>query len=90
MASNVRIVVNPKAVEFYLKGGGKVAEVVTDKANAIATSADANTGRTGDHKVDTGIGPRRFRAAVITETFNAMHREADQRTLSRALDAGRA
>lgn len=89
MASNLRIVVNPKGVDQLLKS----PEVLGDlerRGRAIAAAADGNTGRPGDHRVESEIGSKRARVAVITDTFNAMHREADQRTLSRALDAGRA
>lgn len=85
----VRIATNARGVEFYLKGGGGVAEAATDTATTIADAADANTGRAGDHRVEVQVGRKRFRAAVITDTFNAMHREADSRSLTRAIDAGR-
>lgn len=87
--ANTRLVVNSRAVEYYLKGGGGVSELLAGKAAAIARQADANSGRTGDHTVDHAIGRRRIRYAVYTETFNAMWREARQRALTRAFGAGR-
>ena len=86
---NTRVVVNRKAVDVYLKGGGGVAEDLARRANAIRTAADTGSGRGGDHTVDSAVGRRRIRFAVYTETFNAMWREARQRTLARALGAGR-
>lgn len=87
--ANTRIVVNRRSVEWYLKGGGGVAENLSARAGAIARQADANSGRAGDHKIDHAVGRRRIRYAVITDTWNAMWREARNRALSRALGAGR-
>lgn len=84
-----KIELNHRGIEFYLQGGGGVMEHLVDKGEAVALTADANTGRLGDHRVESSATGRRARVAVITDTFNAMHREADQRTLTRALDAAR-
>lgn len=42
-----------------------------------------------DHRVESQIGPNRGRAAVITDSFEAILAEATSRTLTRAIDAGR-
>jgi hypothetical protein len=84
----VRIVVNRANVRHVLRSPDALAEV-TRRARLIAQTADGNTGRPGDHSVDSAVGRNRARAAVYTETFNAMWREADSRTLTRAIDSGR-
>jgi hypothetical protein len=85
----VRIVLNSKGIQALLTDE-KVAADLHRRATAVAQAADAATGRAGDHGVEVSIGRRRARAAVFTQTFNAMHREAESRTLTRSLDAGRA
>lgn len=83
-----KLVVNRRGVSDLLRSP-QVAAELKRRADAIAAAADSNTGRASDHRVEVQIGRTRARAAVITDTFNAMHREADQRTLTRAIDAGR-
>lgn len=64
----------------------KSPEVLADlrrRANAIAAAAGEG------HEVDVRVGARRARASVRTATFDAMRAEAKDRTLTRALDAGR-
>lgn len=85
----VRVVLNRKSLDAILKSPRMQAELKR-RADLIAAAADANTGRPGDHRVEVQVGRTRARAAVITDTFNAMHREGDRRTLTQALDAGRA
>lgn len=86
---NTRVVVNRRAVRWYLQGNGGVRENLAARAAAIAAQADANSGRPGDHRVDSAVGANRIRYAVITGTWNAMWREARGRALTRALGAGR-
>lgn len=85
----VRIVLNRAGVKAILQSP-KVAEDMARRARNIAAAADGATGRPGDHAVESKVGRNRARSVVYTDTFNAMHREADQRTLSRSIDAGRA
>lgn len=84
----VRFVLNRAAVRELLRSPQITAEIAR-RARLIAAAADSATGRPGDHSVEVAVGRNRSRAAVYTETFNAMHREADSRTLTRSIDAGR-
>lgn len=84
-----KIVLNQAGIDWYLHGGGGVEDELRRIATNIAEAADANSGRAGDHRVEVTQIPTRVRAAVITDTWNAMHREADSRSLTRALDAAR-
>lgn len=86
--ANLRIVLNRKGVKTLLTSDKVLADLVR-RANAVAVAADGNSGRGGDHSIESAVGRNRARAAVYTDTFNAMHREADQRTLTRAIDAAR-
>ena len=55
------------------------------RARAERIAAAAGPG----HEVDSRIGANRARASVATATFEAMQSEATDRTLTRAIDAGR-
>jgi len=79
---NVRIVVHRKAVVELLTEPG-VRDDLARRAGRIADAAGAG------HRVETGTGPVRARAAVITDTVDARRREATERSLTRAVDAGR-
>lgn len=57
--------------------------VVAASARRIASAAGPG------HRVEVAGGPNRARAAVITDTPAARRNEAKNRTLSRAIDAGR-
>jgi hypothetical protein len=87
--ANLRIVLNRKGVHALLTSE-KVKSDLERRAHAVAAAADAASGRGGDHAVESGVGKNRARASVYTDTFNAMHRESEQRTLTRAIDAARA
>lgn len=63
--------------------GPEVAADLRRRAEAIAAAAGPG------HKIDVTQRGRRARAAVITDTLDAMKAEAKRRTLTRALDAGR-
>ena len=78
----VRVVLNRKAVRDLLRS----AEVKADlerRARSIAAAAGPG------NEMESETGSNRARAAVVTETAEAMHAEATNRSLTRALDAGR-
>ncbi len=83
MSPNGRIKVDRKAVAFYLRGGGGVAEDLRGRAARIAAAAGEGM------EVDYDVGSKRARASVRTATFAAMRAEATTRALSRSLGAGR-
>lgn len=77
-----RVVINKKAVGEILRSPAVLADL---EARARRIAAAAGPG----HKVDSEVGTKRARAAVITETTEARRAEAKARTLTRAIDAGR-
>lgn len=74
---------NPKAVPWYLKGGGGVEQLLRGSAGRISAAGGPGM------EVDYEVGAKRARASVRTATVDAMKVEAKDRALSRALDAGR-
>ncbi|ROS62203.1 hypothetical protein EDF38_1306 [Frigoribacterium sp. PhB160] len=84
MPSKVRIEITPGAIQEILKSAEVQADL-RDRAERIASAA----GSSEDYEVDTRVGRTRARASVRTASFEAMRDEAENRTLTRALDAGR-
>lgn len=80
--SKVRIEVHGDAVEELLRSP-EVAADLKRRADAIAAAAGPG------HEVTVQIGRNRARASVRTETWEAKYAEAVDRTLLRAIDAGR-
>lgn len=80
---DVRIELNSAAIGDLLRSS-EVQGMLEDSARRIASAAGPG------HRVDSTVGRTRARAAVITDTFDAMFSEATDRTLTRAIDAGRA
>lgn len=78
----VRIDLNRASVKALLRSPEVLAELER-RARNIAAAAGPG------HIVDSQIGRNRARAAVITDSFGAMWREARERNLSRSIDAGR-
>lgn len=76
---------NKREVRKLLRGEGEYEGVRADldrRAGAIAA-------RAGDgFESETDAGPNRVRAAVWTATPEAVRSEAEDRALTRALDAG--
>ena len=82
MAQSVRVVINSAGVKDLLQS----VEVQRDlRARAERIAAAAGDGMTAE----LGVGKNRARAQVYTETIDAMRAEADDRALTRAIDAGR-
>lgn len=84
--AKIKIVLNRKEVRHLLRGDGPYAGVASDlksRARAIANAA-------GDGmETDSSVGANRARASVWTATREAMEAEAKDRSLTRAIDAGR-
>ena len=78
----VKIVLNRKGIGALLKSPEVQADL-NARADRIARAAGEG------HTVESTVGPQRARAAVITTTFDAMRAEAENRNLTRAIDAGR-
>jgi predicted GIY-YIG superfamily endonuclease len=81
-----RLKLNSSEIRKMLRGEGQYAGIAADlnrRAKNIAKAA-------GDGmEVDSDVGPNRARASVRTATPEAMRREAQQKALTRAIDAGR-
>lgn len=78
----VRITMNRSAVRQLLRGP-EVEQDLNRRARAIAAAAGEG------HETDLWIGRTRARATVRAETFEARAREARDKSLTRAIDAGR-
>jgi ribosomal protein L12E/L44/L45/RPP1/RPP2 len=82
MATTVRVEINQKAVAALLKGS-EIQKVLRDSGEAISAAAGPG------HSVLSRNGGDRAAVFVRTETADAKYKEATERTLTRALDAGR-
>jgi hypothetical protein len=80
----VRIVMNHDGAQALLKST-EVQALLRQKAEAIAAAA----GGAPEFVVDSRVGKARARASVRTGNFDGIRAEAEHRTLSSALDAGR-
>lgn len=82
MGAKVTVKINRAGVRALLTG----PEMQADLARRAAAIAEA----AGEGMVaDAGVTGSRARAAVITQSVEAMRAEAEDRALTRALDAGR-
>lgn len=78
----VDIKINRRAVRELMRSP-EMEQDLARRARAIAAAA-------GDgHEIDLWIGRNRVRATVRAETFPARAREARDKSLTRAIDAGR-
>lgn len=82
MPANVRVVLNRRAVRDLLRSSEVVADLRA-RAGRIADAAGEGM------EARTQLSKTRARAAVFTATPQARAAEAKNRTLTRALDAGR-
>lgn len=80
--ANVKVVVNRRAIRDLLRSR-EVRKDLKRRGDKIAAAAGPG------HRVEEEVGPNRARVAVITDTTEAVISEATDRTLTRALDAGR-
>lgn len=77
-----KFVLNEEGIRELLRST-EMADHLKDRAEKIAAAAGPG------HEVRTDDGPNRARASVVTATPEAMRSEATNRTLTRAIDAGR-
>lgn len=82
MAGTVRVELNKRGVAELLKSSEVQADLER-RAQAIADAAGPGM------EVETRVGATRARASVVTATAEAMRAEAEDRALTRAIDAGR-
>lgn len=80
----VRIVMNSAGAKELLQSD-EVMGLLTEKAELIQSAA----GGAPDFEVLTVVGAARARATVITASSDGRQAEAENRTLSNALDAAR-
>lgn len=85
VVKGMRIKLNRAGIRELLTSE-KVASDLQRRAEKIASAAGG--AEVGFEAVKTG-GPARARSIVITTTHEAKNREARDRTLTRAIDAGR-
>jgi hypothetical protein len=87
--AKTKIKLNSSEIRKLLQGKSQYSGVREDlerRARAIAAAAG---GSEAGFEVGTNVGPNRARASVVTTTAEAMRAEAEDRTLTRAIDAGR-
>lgn len=70
-----------------LRKGPEVSAELLRRGQAIAAAAEADGG--GTVHVNELQGKKRARVTVVTGDYEAMKAEAENRSLSRSLDAGR-
>lgn len=82
MASKIRVDISSAGIQDLLKSG-PVQALLKAKADRIAAAA-------GPGMVSSSrVGKTRARASVITDSYRAKRAEAEERALTKALDAGR-
>lgn len=80
--SDLQIKWKSKGIKEILRGD-QMLEGLEVIAQNIASAAGEG------HRVETEIGPNRARAAVITDTSEAVRAEVREQNLTHAIDAGR-
>jgi hypothetical protein len=82
MATKVRLEFNYAAFDAVRKSPEVQADLRARAERIAATAGDGN-------EVNTQVGAHRARASVRTETYEARKAEATDKSLTKALDAGR-
>lgn len=82
MATKVRIEMHSPAFRAFLRSQ-EVLDLVMDPAEKIAAAAGEG------HEATGSVGANRVRASVRTTTFAARKSEAEDKTLTSAIGAGR-
>lgn len=82
MAEKIRIDINSAGIQELLKSG-PVQALLSAKAQRIAAAAGPGM------EASSRVGKTRARASVITTTRAARKAEAEDRALTKAIDAGR-
>lgn len=85
MAGKIRLKMNSAGARELLKSDA-VARELRGRAEAVAAAARAGGGK---YMVTVHYGKNRIRVSVITADQDARKAEAENRTLSRALQAAR-
>ncbi|MFB7798936.1 hypothetical protein [Isoptericola sp. NPDC056134] len=85
MTTTIRLKLNHKNIRALLRSEPIRADIER-RARAVAAAAG---GEEKGFEVDVRVGSNRVRASVRTATREAREAEATDRTLTRALDAGR-
>ena len=80
---SVRIVLNRQGFRDLRNAPGVVADLERRAAAIAAAAGEGFATRPAER------GRQRARVAVVTETYDAMRSEAKDRTLTRAINAGR-
>ena len=83
MAEKVRLEINSEGIQAVLKSP-EVQELLRSKAERIAAAAGGD-----GFEVDARVGATRARASVVTASKAARKAEAEDRALTKAIDAGR-
>lgn len=78
----IKVDIKRAGIRRLLKEPGVAADLAR-RARSVAAAAGPG------HGVRTDTGRNRVRAAVVTESFPAMRKEATARNLTRAVDAAR-
>ena len=78
----MRVKLNHRNIGLLLKSR-KVEDELARRAENIARTAGPG------HTVDSSVGRNRARASVVTDDFDAILAEHQDRNLTRAFDAGR-
>lgn len=82
MAAKITIELNDEGIQALLKG----AEVQAAVASRIGAAMSAVGGTDAGYKSEVYVGRDRVRGQIWTATGEAMQDEAENRTLTRAID----